>query len=172
MKSADYFCNKCIRDDTKAAACRSPNCIRKKTKYGKERFSIWWMEFFHPARWRVTLGSWHWIRQVAAPCNVAHGSGMICHWIRPNVRHIAFLLPVSISPLSPQSTLSFYEVLSKSDRPRQINNVCRFSRRRIAAILDFKGHNGFFEKPMYDILYNTIVLYRMSQVHNNNTTAA
>jgi len=68
--------------------------------------------------------------------------------------------------------MSFYEVLSKSDRPRQINNVCRFSRRRIAAILDFKGHNGFFEKPMYDILYNTIVLYRMSQVHNNNTTAA
>ena len=42
----------------------------------------------HRAMWqvasdlRVTL-SWHRIRQVAAPCNVAGGSGMACHWIRP-----------------------------------------------------------------------------------------
>ena len=26
--------------------------------------------------------------QVAAPCNVIRGSGMTCHWIRQNVRHI------------------------------------------------------------------------------------
>jgi len=40
-----------IGDDTKAAARHSPNCIRKKlTKYGeKKRFSIWRMEFLHPA---------------------------------------------------------------------------------------------------------------------------
>ena len=48
--------------------------------------------------WHVARGSWHWIRQVAAPCNVARGS----HWIRPNVRHIGNLLPVSISTISPQ----------------------------------------------------------------------
>ena len=30
----------------------------------------------HPALWHVGLGSWHWIRQVAAPCNVACGSGI------------------------------------------------------------------------------------------------
>ena len=41
----------------------------------------------HPAMWHVALGSWHWIRQVAAPCNVTGGSGMTCHGIRPNVRH-------------------------------------------------------------------------------------
>jgi len=54
--------------------------------------------------------SWHWFRQVSAPCNVAcgsgivtvnslmaapdnaiRGSGMTCHWIRPNVRHIGIL---------------------------------------------------------------------------------
>ena len=29
----------------------------------------------------TTLGSWHWNGQVAAPCNVAGGSGMICHGI-------------------------------------------------------------------------------------------
>jgi len=30
----------------------------------------------HPAMWHVALESWHWIRQVAAPCNVAGGSGL------------------------------------------------------------------------------------------------
>jgi len=50
----------------------------------------------HPAMWHVALGSWHWIRQVAAPCNVTGGSGMTCHGIRPNVRHIGILHLVSI----------------------------------------------------------------------------
>jgi len=35
--------------------------------------------------------SWHWFRQVTAPCNMICGSGMTCHWIRPNVRHIGIL---------------------------------------------------------------------------------
>jgi len=26
--------------------------------------------------------SWHWFRQVTAPCNVTRGSVMTCHWIR------------------------------------------------------------------------------------------
>ena len=89
---------KCIWDDTKATARRSPNCIRKtKIKYGTEWFSIWRMEFFHPAMWHMALGSWH--------------------WIRPNVRHIGILLPVSISTISPQSTCGapVCEILSKSD---------------------------------------------------------
>jgi len=33
----------------------------------------------------------------SAPCNVIRGSGMTCHWIRPNVRHIGILHLVSIS---------------------------------------------------------------------------
>jgi len=45
----------------------------------------------HPAIWHVALGSWHWIRQVAVPCNVAGGSGMTCHGIRPNICHIGIL---------------------------------------------------------------------------------
>jgi len=97
---------------------------KQNVKYG-DRFSIWRMEFFHPAMWHVArsgikilnsplwqhsaiwhvaLGWRHWIRQVAAPCNVARGSGMTCHWITPNVRHIRILLPVSISTISLQST--------------------------------------------------------------------
>ena len=58
----------------------------------------------HPAMWHVALGSWHWIRQVAAPCNVAGGSGMTCHVIRPNVGHVGILHLVSILTISPQST--------------------------------------------------------------------
>ena len=40
--------NKCITDDTKAAAHQSPNCIKnKKIKYGENQFSIWRMELLH-----------------------------------------------------------------------------------------------------------------------------
>jgi len=68
--------NNCIRDDTKAAARQSPNCIKKpkKIKYGEKLFSIWRTELLHramwhdhdidftrwqhPAMWQVALG-WH-----------------------------------------------------------------------------------------------------------------
>ena len=46
--------------------------------------------------------------------------------IRPNVRHIGILLPVSISTISPQSSChsaAVCEVLSKSYRQRQKNDV-------------------------------------------------
>jgi len=80
---------------------------------------------------------------VAAPCNVANGSGMTCHLIRPNVRHIGILHLVSISIISPLSTCHsapVCKILSKSDHPRQKKMTsCRFSRWRISAILDFRG---------------------------------
>ena len=98
---------------------------------------------------------------IITPCNVAcgcgimtvnspsgstlppiRGSGMTCHGIRPNVRHIGILLVVSISTISPQSTYhsaTVWEILSKSDHPRQKKMTsCRFSRWRISAILDFR----------------------------------
>jgi len=55
--SRHYRYNNCIGDDTKAAARQSINCS-KKIKYGAKRFSIWRMEFLHPAVWYVALG-WH-----------------------------------------------------------------------------------------------------------------
>ena len=61
----------CMEDDTNAAAHQSQNCIENKNiKYGEKRFSIWWMEFLHPA---------------------------MCHWICPNVRHIGILHLVFIT---------------------------------------------------------------------------
>jgi len=55
------YIDKCIGDDTKAATRQSQNCIKKKTKqkieYGEKPFSIWRMEFLHPAMWHVALES-------------------------------------------------------------------------------------------------------------------
>jgi len=66
---------------------------------------------------------------------VAGGSGMTCHWIRPNVRHIGILHLLSISTISPQLTCHsapVCEILSKLNHPR-------FSRWQNSAILDFRG---------------------------------
>jgi len=106
--------------------------------------------------WHVALGSWHWIRQVAAFCNVAGGSGITCNWIHPNVRHIGILFLVSISAIPPQSTCHsapLCKILSKSDHPGQKKvTSCRFSRWRISAILDFRGPIMGPLKNTYDFL--------------------
>jgi len=92
----------------------------------------------------VVLGSWQWIHQVTVglPCNVTRGSGMTCHWLRPNVRHIGILHLVSISTISPQSTCHsapVCEILPKLDQPRQKKMTSyRFSRWRISVILNFR----------------------------------
>jgi len=81
-------------------------------------FALWQ----HPAMWHVALLSWHWIRQVAAPCSVVSSSGMTCHWICQNVRHIGILHLVSISTTLPQSTCHsapVCEILSKSYHHRR-----------------------------------------------------
>jgi len=76
----------------------------------------------HPAMWHVALESLQLIHQVAASCNVADGSGVTCHGIRPNVRRIRILHMVSILTISPQSTCHsapVCEILSKSVHPQQ-----------------------------------------------------
>jgi len=98
--------------------------------------------WLHPAMRHVTLESWQWIHQVAAPCNVARGSGMTCHGIRANVCHTGILHLVLILTISPQSTCHsapVCEILSKLDHPQQKKMTSyRFSRWRISAILDFR----------------------------------
>jgi len=47
---------------------------------------------------------------IITPCNVAGGSGMTRHGIRPNVRHIGILHLISILTISPQSTCHFAPV--------------------------------------------------------------
>ena len=67
--------NKCIRDDTKAAARHSLNCIKNKTN------KIWRKTIFNMADGILTPCNvaWPWqsFRQVTAPCNVACCSGIV-----------------------------------------------------------------------------------------------
>ena len=113
-------------------------------------------------------------------CSVARGSGIItlnsllgstlqcgtwlwddiCHWNRPNVRHIGILLPISMSTISPQSTCPsapVCEILSKLDRQRRKMTSCRFSGWRISAILDFWGSiMGSLKRPSTTSYRSTI----------------
>ena len=131
-----------------------------------ENNKIWRTTIFNTADGILTpynvARSWHWFRQMIAPCNVTCGSGIVtvnspsgstvqCDtWLwddtplnSPKIRHIGILNPVSISTTWLQTTChsaSVSEILSKSDHPRQkIMTSCRFSRWRISAILDFRG---------------------------------
>ena len=99
--------------------------------------------WLHPAMWHVALGSWQWIRHVAAPCNVAGGSGMTCHGIRPNVRHVGILHLVSILAyhcslhVILQQSAKFHQNWTTLSRKKM--TLCRFSKWRMSAILDFRG---------------------------------
>ena len=89
--------------------------------------------------------SWHWFRQVAAPCSVAGGSGMTCHWIRRNVRRPPYWNSIIIwFRLRPyhhgrhvilHQSAKFYQNQTTLNRKK----LYQFSRWRISAILDFKG---------------------------------
>jgi len=60
----------------RVTACVTPNKKERKRK-------IWRKTIFNMADEIITpcnaAWAWHWIRQMAAPCNVAGGSGMICY---------------------------------------------------------------------------------------------
>jgi len=77
--------------------------------------------------------SWHWFIQVTAPCNAAGGSGMTYRSIPQTSAILEFYFWFRLRP-SPQSTYhsaTVCEILSKSDHPRQKNDVM--------SILDFMG---------------------------------
>ena len=88
------------------------------------------MTLISPGDCTLQCGLWHWNHDIEftkwqKPCNVAGGSGMTCHGIRPNVRHIGILHLVSILTTSSQSTCHsapVCDILSKSDHPQQEKN--------------------------------------------------
>ena len=43
----------------------------------------WFRQVTAPCNVACGSESWQWIQQVAAPCNVIRGSGMTCYWICP-----------------------------------------------------------------------------------------
>ena len=143
--TSDNFINKCIGDDTKAAARQSQTALRKQKKYGEKRFSIWLIEFLHPVMWHVALGSWQWIHQATIGLDATWHVALRWHyaiefaqtsailefyfWYRFRPYHRSWHVILQSAPIC--------EILSKSDHHRQ--KKCRFSRWRISATLDFRG---------------------------------
>ena len=103
--------------------------------------------------------SWHWFRQMTAPCKVACGSGIVtvnspsgitlqCDtWLwddmplnspkRPPYWNSTYGFHFHTSPQSTCHYVPVCEILFKSDHPQQKKMTsCRFSRWRISAILD------------------------------------
>jgi len=80
---------------------------------------------------------------VAAPCNVIRGSGITCHWIRPTSPFLEFYIWFPFRPYH----CSWHVILHQSAKfypnrttlGRKKITSCRFSRRQISAILDFRG---------------------------------
>jgi len=123
-----------------------------------ERHAIEFARWQNPAMWHVTLESWHWIRQVAAPCNVAGSSGMTCHWIRANVRHIGILHSGcdldQITAVDMSFCTSFRNFIQIGPPSAEKMTSCRFSRWRISAILDFRDP---IKKPNYITSYRSLI---------------
>jgi len=115
----------------------------------------------HPAMWHVALESWQWIHQVAAPYSVIGGSGMTCHWIRSNVRHVGILHLVSISITS----RSRHVILHQS--PTFYPNRTTVSRKKWRHVNFQDGgsrpswilgiNNGLFEKLNYITSYRSSI---------------
>jgi len=128
------------------------------------------VRWLHPAMGHVALESWQWVHQVAAPCNVAGGSGMTCHWVCPNVRHIGNSHLVSISTTSPQSTCHsapVSEIFIQIEPPSpEKNDVMSISRWRISAIFGFMGPiTGPLKSPDTTSYRSSVVFEKMAFLH-------
>jgi len=101
--------------------------------------------WLHPAMWHVALESW----QVTV--NSPSGSTLqcdtwlrndICHWIRPNVRHIGILRfrfrPHHAVDMSFCTSLRNFIQIGPPSKEKKITS-CPFSRWRISAVLDFRN---------------------------------
>jgi len=130
--------NKCIGDDTKAAARQSLNCIKtKKIKYGEKRCSIWQMEFLHPAMWYVALG-WHAIEYAQTSAILEFYS-----WFRFRPHHRSRHVILHQSP-------KFYPNRTTLSRKNDVMSI--FKMADLSHLRFYGSNNGFFEKPMYDFL--------------------
>jgi len=149
---------KCIGDDMKAAARQSPYCIKKRKKINTAK------TIFNMADGIITPSnaarSWHWFRQVTAPCNAACGSWNMtvnspselqCDtWLwddmpwnsrkRPPYWNSTSGFDFDHITVVDMSFCTVGEIVSISNRPQQKKwRHVDFSRWRISAILDLRG---------------------------------
>jgi len=96
----------------------------------------------HPAMWHMALWSRHWIRQVAAPCSVTRGSGIVTlnspkrmpYWNSASGFDFDHITVVNMSFCT--SLRNFIQIgLPTAEKM----TLCRFSSWHISAILDFRG---------------------------------
>ena len=140
--------NKCIGDDTKAAARQSLNCIKNKTKNKTWRKTIFNMA---DGMWHVALESWQWIHQAAAPCNVIWDDMPLNSPKRPPYWNSTSGFHFHTSP---QSTCTSLRNFIQIGPPSAKNDVMSIFKMADLCHLEFLGsNNGFFEKPMYDFLW-------------------
>ena len=100
--------------------------------------AIEFVQWQHHAVWHVALESWHWIRQVAAPCSVEGGSGMTCHWIHPTYWNYTSGFDFDHSNAVDMSFCTSLRIFFQIGPPStEKMTSCQFSRWRISAILDF-----------------------------------
>ena len=161
------------RYESRRRSSRTKLHYKQKIKYGERRYSIWRMEFLHPAMrhdhdidfarwlhpaiWHVVLGSWQWIHQVAAPSNVI----MLCrddmplnspkrppHWNSTSGFNVA-----AIGMSFCTNLRNFIQIVPPS---AEINDVMSiFKMADLCNLGIYRSNNGFFqffEKPMYDFL--------------------
>ena len=93
----------------------------------------------HPAMWHIALGLWHWIRHVAAPCNVAgdmpwNSPKRLSYWNSTSGFDFDYITAVDMSLCT--NLRNFIQIGPPS---AQKMTSCRFSRWRISAILGFRG---------------------------------
>ena len=103
--------------------------------------AIEFVRWHHPAMWHVALESWHWIRQVAAPCSVAGGFEMTyAIEFAQTSAVLEFYIWFRFRPHHRSRHVILHQsLLSKLDHPRQKKMTsCRFSRWRLSAILDVR----------------------------------
>jgi len=131
--------NKCIEDDTKAAAHQSPNCISKNQKN-----KIWRKTIFNGGCNYYTLqcGMWFWDdmpwNSPKRPPHSNSTSGLDFDHRRSRhvILHQSAIFFIQIGPLSADKN-DVMSVFKMADLSR----------------LGFYGsNNGFFEKPLYDFL--------------------
>jgi len=152
--------NKCIEDDTTAAARQSPNCILKNPKN-----KIWRKKILNMADGIITpcnvARSWHWFRQVTALCNVACGCGIMTvnspsgstlqcgRWLWDDIpwnspKRPPYWTSTSgfyfdhITAVDMSFCISLRNFIQIRPPSAEKNTSCWFSRWRISAILDFR----------------------------------
>ena len=134
-----YYFNKCIGDDTKATARQSTNCIKKtkKLKCGGKRFSIWRMEFLHPAIWHVAL-EWHAIEFTQTSAILE-----FYFWLRFRSYHRSRRVIL-------HQSAKFYPNWTTLGRKNDVMSI--FKMAELHHLGFYGSNNGLFEKPMYDFL--------------------